>query len=380
MNPLLTINANDLTTFQRCRRRYLIERGWRVLRWRPRALFAYSIRRAVLQLSQGSDPADAIALARAKFMEQAADPGLDVPRGRDTYVLASDFCAMIGTVLLAVSRTGLPRLHQARPVALSPELTWEFSSLCDDAGALHRWVIADSWDADAISRELHSWHTIGDMAAGDAPLTLHVIVAGQSREGRLQSPWCRAYAHPAIAGRIRFQSHLADGRHGRLSGDQWRPTWLSDLPLSPVEWLQKMDADRVTEGLLIEGSVKQPGAMQQARILSDILQEGQHIASCGARGRRCATPNPQQWTCPAWDFINCDRFRRCEELTQESVPAFNDQLPSPANQSKQVSAAHGITSKVRIAVAGLSAATMIISTPHLLSANEPIDLMSFGDI
>jgi hypothetical protein len=295
------LNASQLTTFQRCPRRYLIERSWRVIRWRPRSLFAHCIRAAILQLSQGTPIEDAISLARARFMSQAADPGLDVPRGRDTYILASDFCAMLGTTLLAISRSTLPVLGPASPHKLTNQISWLPSSFADESGALHRWVITDSWDADAISRELHSWHTIGDMTIADSSLTLHVIVIGQSRDGRLQSPWCRAYAHPMIAGKIRFQARQADGRPRRLSGEHWRPVWLSDLQIGPVEWLQKMDADRVTEGLLIEGAVKQPSAAASAEVLRQIISESEAMRSLSL-----ADPLSVPMSRPA-----CDGIVRC---------------------------------------------------------------------
>src|ERR1700690_1303906 len=224
---MLTITASDLRQWQTCRRRWLLERHWRVLRWRPASLFRSCLREGVFLLSNAADPPTVVSNVRTRFLSQAANPGLDVMTG-DPWTVAQDWAGMLATVLTAISRLTLLTLSRPRPVSLevrpshAPSLlaiqdrdegmSWLPLAWADDSGTLHRWLTCDAWAADALAREAHSWHVIGDMVMSDAPMMLHVVDIGQQRAGRRHSPWARCYKHPVIAGMHRFQR--PDGKGG----------------------------------------------------------------------------------------------------------------------------------------------------------------------
>ena len=311
---MFTLDASQLTTFQRCRRRWLLERSWEVVRWRPRSLLAACLREGVRRLSElpaEADPSQVAATCRTRFLSVAANPGLDLPENADPYQIASDLCAVLSTTLTALQRalpTTLTTLKLEPPVELSSQLAWLPLAFSDPSGMLHRYTLVDSWDSDAIAREVHGWKVIGDMAATGAAMTLHVIVIGQRRGGRQHSPWCRAWQHPAIAGLRRFQRPDGKGGHRPLAGAEWRAVWLSDLPsVSAAEWLSQMDADGVTPMVLQDHLIAPLSETIRTETLRQICLEAEQMAALvaappselGAMSVPMSRPACDGWTpCP----------------------------------------------------------------------------------
>src|SRR5438876_4403346 len=188
---VLTLDASSLIEFQTCRRKWAINRLWKVLRWHPRSLFSSCMRTALFDLSNGSPLETVRSNARERFMNTAANPGLDLPSGSDPYRIACDFTSMMDTILIAFSRLTMLSLSKHSPVQLSDDVQWEVLSPVDESGMLHRFIFVDSWDNDAIAREVHSWRTCGDAAVCDAPMQFHVTEIGSQRKGRQHTPWIK---------------------------------------------------------------------------------------------------------------------------------------------------------------------------------------------
>jgi hypothetical protein len=317
---MLTITATDLRAWQTCRRRWLLERHWRVVRWRPASLFRSCLREGVFQLSNAAEIATVRSNARTRFLSEAANPGLDVMTG-DPWTVAQDWAGMLGVVLTALSRLVLLTVTRTSPVELATGSQAAFLPLSwpDDSGTLHRWLTADAWDADALAREAHSWHTLADMVMLDAPMMLHVVEIGQQRSGRRHSPWARCYKHPVIAGMHRFQRPDGKGGWRKLSGDQWKPLWYADQTRPDADaWCDLMDADHVTPSLLHHISIQQPSRAASARIRAEIALVSQEMALAAATHTTPAAPMampmaraacdpvggpcPWQWACFADDY------------------------------------------------------------------------------
>lgn len=268
----LSLSASDIRSFQTCKRRWLLERHWRVVRWRPSYLFRSCLREGIFQLSNAGETATVRANARTRFLTEAARPGLDVLTG-DPWTVAQDWAGMLGVTLTALSRLVLLTLQRSQPIDISPLVSWLPLSWQDDSGTLHRWLTVDAWDDDALVREAHSWHVLGDMVMLDAPMMLHAIEIGQQRGGRRHSPWARCYKHPVIAGTFRFQRPDGKGGWRKLSGEQWKPLWYADQTKpDPEAWCDLMDADHVTQSLLHHISIQQPSRSQSQRIRKEIEQ------------------------------------------------------------------------------------------------------------
>jgi len=276
MPAIAPLDASDITIYQSCPRRWLLDQSWRVLRWRAKVLFDSCLRQAIFAISSGAAAESVEQAARTRFLTQAANPGLDVAEGSDPWRIAQDYCAMLSTITTALSRRTLLTLRAPDPVRLrttAGEVSWQPRAWPDESGVLHRWIAVDAFDDGVLARECHGWQVFGDMAVVEAPLTLHVVEIGQQRAGRRHSPWARAWRHPVIAGRYKFQRNDGKGGHRALSGDQWRPLWYADQPEpDPVAWVDVMDAEGVTEGLLHHIAIAQPSEESASRSREQIGQ------------------------------------------------------------------------------------------------------------
>lgn len=291
------LSARLLTTFQRCRRQYALEREYSTVRRRPRSLFEQLLRRMVFIISNGGSHEEAASEACADFMEAAASPGLDTPH--DPYTLARDYVAIIQTVAEALSRTVLLTVQPAKPVLIGEwdEHEWKPDCFVDESGTLHRWVVVDKWTEDAKWRELQGWGVFGDCAALAAPMDLHVVEIGQTRGGHQHCHWCRAYKHPAILGRTAFQK-----RDGTPLEKSWKPIWYQDsVRNAPGSWVDQMQRDEVE--MFRHVAIKAPGDEVVERFRRDMeVVSGEILRSLGSKWEdqvmervSCNTPYVCPW-------------------------------------------------------------------------------------
>jgi hypothetical protein len=256
----MVIDAYSLDTFQRCPRRFLLEQSWRVIRYRPKRLFDQCLRQAVFAISNGSDPQKEIQATRTRFLSAAANPGLDLSEGQDSWVVANDYAGMLATVLTAVARLTLLTVTRlpATSIEGQTESSWSPLSWSDESGTLHRWITVDHFDDDVLAREAHGWYVFGDIVTADAPFMLHIVEIGRISHGRRASAWARAWKHPVIAHRYKFVRKNSKGHSTSLS-DQWIPIWYADQPApDPVTWVDLMDSDGITPSLIHHIPIAQP--------------------------------------------------------------------------------------------------------------------------
>jgi hypothetical protein len=264
---MLTVDASSLGDKQSCLRKFVLGLSWRAPRWRPKALWDACLLSGILSIVQdGVLPAAAAAASRLAFLQAAADPGLDITV--DPYRAAQDWCAMLETVLRSLAREGLPqRLTEHPPVPLSLATKWAPLAHVEDR-TLHRWVSVDHWTQNNLARELHSWRTLGDIAATKLPMMIHVVEIGQMRAGRRFSSWVRAWKHPAMPSlQMRFKGKTP----GALKS--WRPFYLSDSHITPDDWTEQLWKEGAAKEMLHHVQVKVPTDEQCAAVVLDILTE-----------------------------------------------------------------------------------------------------------
>src|SRR5258705_7349655 len=157
MSAPLILDAPTITDWQSCKRKYLLHKEWRPVKWRAHSLFDACLRQAIFAISNGKDAITMASDARAAFLLAAANPGLEVPQGSQPYTIAKDWCTMLETILRAVSRLTLLTLHEPAYVPLDQITVWQPLAWADDTGQLHRWITVDRWDEDTLYREMHGW-------------------------------------------------------------------------------------------------------------------------------------------------------------------------------------------------------------------------------
>lgn len=266
---MLTVNSYLLTQFQKCKRDYRIGLTHRLTKWNPKSLLSACLRRAVHGLSSGIDSDTVSDTAVRYFLACARDPGLDMPHGMDVYVFAMDFTAIIRNVIEYISRLTLLPLHDVKPVMLSEGVEWQVLSHMDETGTLHRWSFIDYLPED-VMEELHGWDVFGDIAAVDAPMTLHLVAIGKRQGNHQASPWCRVYSHPKIANTYRFNKKSG----ASLDGD-WKTVYFSDNSKNnSMDWVDWMERDNTVDTLVRHVRV--------AQVNKDYIDEFKHQVSTEA--------------------------------------------------------------------------------------------------
>lgn len=264
------MNAHLLTLWQTCKRRYRLERDYEYKRLYPNILMNALLRKAVFELSSGMDKHLVTTRAVNTFLTTARDPGLELPDGVDTYIIAMDYVATLRTVIEYLSRLTLLSLN-----TITTQHKWSCSCFRDESGVLHRWKFVDYLTNENLIREAHSWHVIGDMAAMESPMTLHLISIGRREKSRRVSPWCRTFRSPAVA---LFRFRKQDG--SPLTGD-WKPIWFSDNPDSdPEDWVDLMQSDRLfSDGKLVRHiDLKELSEYHVVRFRETVRFEGDQVA------------------------------------------------------------------------------------------------------
>ncbi len=297
MSEPFVLDPTDISNFQACKRRYVLGRGWHPPRWRPKALFDSCLRQGIEAISGGVPAADAAKDARAKFLEMAASPGLDVTN--DPYTVARDWCAMLDTVLRGIADDIPKGMLEPTPVTFNSQVSWQPRAWATE-GMLHRWITVSSWSDDDRARELHSWWVVGDVVVRRTPMTLHVVVIGTERKGRRASAWARAWKHPGLPN---MQIHFLrkDGKPFR----GWKPVYLADLRADPDAWVEQMRNEGALALLRHKVSVRLPSDEARAEIKRQILVETEDMRMLADSTR------PQAWTELPMSRNACDGLVPC---------------------------------------------------------------------
>ncbi len=298
----MILSAPLLTNLQRCPRLVILNADQAERRWYPKVLFDRCLRAGILALSQGG--ANAAGVAVEMFLKAAKSPGLDT--GRDPFTIAQDYIAMLQTILEAISRETILALKPGPRVVLdmpefdsgqwAGEAIWQCVCFQDDTGTLHRWATIDKIEDSAPMAELHSWYVSGDMLAARVPMQLHLVEIGSQRHGHQHTAWCKAYKHPAVAGRFAFQKQ--DGRP--LQGD-WKPIWFQDSTANNAkDWVDMMERDNVR--LIRHLQLKQASEKLCARNVEHVRQEDARLEALPEDYKElpifrpaCDKPYPCQW-------------------------------------------------------------------------------------
>jgi hypothetical protein len=275
----MILDAEQLASYQLCKRKLLLSADYRPAKWLPRSLFNACLRRAIVSLSAGVAPGQVATDAVAGFLEIAADPGLNVPYGANPYNIAKEWCAMLETIPRALGRITLLTLHEMGPVRLNSSLSWQPSAWADESGVMHRWITVDRWTQGDLAREGHGWYVMGDVAITRTPMMLHVVEIGSQRDGRRASDWARGWKHPGLAS-LAMRFRHADGEKPK----GWKAVYLADQPYADYdEWVDQMWREGVVEQLVHHIEITVPPdsvcddttrqVMQEAIRMREMLEE-----------------------------------------------------------------------------------------------------------
>jgi len=295
----MILDARSLSELQSCPRKFLLNLDYEVLHFRPKSLLDACLRVGVQRISNSEDIEAVVGDAKTRFLQAAANPGLDAPRGTDTYKLAKDYIVMLETILRVAARWGLLPLHDSPSVALNSTVQWQPLAFEDANGELRRFITIDKWTDADLSRELHSWYCVGDMCATRKPMTIHVIEIGQTRNGRRASAWARGWKHPTMPN---LKMHFAHKDGSAFKG--WLPVYLADGG-DAEEWVEQMYGEGVAQALVRTVPVAMPGEKTRLDTVWQMLQEANRA------GRLIAERGPRRWMAQPMSRVACDGMVPC---------------------------------------------------------------------
>ncbi len=263
------IGATQLEHWDRCRRLWQFGTQYQANRVTPLGA-VYQALHLVLHTTR--DTYTGPEIAREWVMELAGKRGVQTDR-QDPYDLMTHYAHMAECLARVLRQPntdplqiGLDRWGPHHTISFDEGPEWKIESYAIDGGMrLMRFVMVDHWDDDRQLAELHSWRTIGDVCVTGLPMTLRILVIGQSRNGKRYGHWTRAKQHPYNKS-IRFKrKHSSE----EFAGD-WRVVWREDTQVTAQGWVEQMARDQVLRESAFDVWVKVPGKLQQGRVLDDI--------------------------------------------------------------------------------------------------------------
>lgn len=287
-------SADLLTENDRCPRNGFWSSQWQRQKLHPNDI----LRRAVDAglMSTEEDPGQS---AGDEVMTLCADRGLDIS-GTGLYQIAMHNAAL-ADIVVTLLRSG----HRwERPADTTVNtVNWESSVYLDPSGLrLHRVILVDRWSDERKLAERHSWRTAGEIAAYELPMTLHIVLIGQRRDGKHVSPWSKGWLHPKSRGlRIRKSS-------GEGFGGNWIACWREEQDtISRDHWVEAMKRDGVIPDVLFKVDVQPPCA--------EIIAKWKRLAEKKLVQIQTTTETPDPCPSQCWWPTPCQFAECCSQYT-----------------------------------------------------------------
>jgi len=228
-------SADLLAASDRCPRAGFYSRDWEFSRIHPTEI----LRRAVDVglMSEEDDPGQT---AGDYVMTLAAERGLDI-EGSGVYPIALHNAALADLVTILLRALEPP---WARPEDRTVQgVSWASSAFLDPSGVrLHRVLIVDRWSDERSKAEQYSWKSLGEQSVYELPMTIHVVVIGQRRNGKHIGPFSQGYLHPRSR-TLRIRKRTGEG----FSKD-WTRVWREEQDtISRAKWIDQINEDGVMQ-------------------------------------------------------------------------------------------------------------------------------------
>jgi hypothetical protein len=246
--------------------------------------------------SDEDDPGQA---AGDHVMTLAAERGLDI-EGSGVYPIALHNAALADLLTTMIRALEPP---WARPADKTMgTLTWVSSAFLAPSGLrLHRVLLVDRWSDERAKAERLGWRCLGEQSVYELPMTVHVVVLGQRRNGKHVGPFTQGYLHPRSR-TLRIRKKTGEG-----FSKEWTKCWREEQDtISRDKWIDQMHADGVMEDSIFEINCDPPAAKlaSEIRLLAERklrqIQEATKIPDMNPGS--CWWPTPCQFAWGCWEF------------------------------------------------------------------------------
>jgi len=302
------LSPDTLVNIETCDRRAKWSLEWEAQRVHPTKALYLAIEQALPQ----KEREDRGQFAGEIVMDICAERGLDVASTINRYD-----CGLHHAALADILVTYLELRYGAvtgAPVEMLAGRQAKGDCFKTAAGCLMRPILVDHLSDERIKAEAHSWYTLLPVAMYGLPMTLEIIVLGQSKSGRRHSAWSTGFLHPRNHA-LRFQKRT--DKRGLTTGfvDSWRKIWREEYAqVTREEWLQAMREDGQVEQLTKQVTVNPFPAGRRKSVLE--------LAS-----RKLSRLSPDEFPDPSYSACDWPRpcpFHFCCFGVPERLPAEED--------------------------------------------------------
>jgi hypothetical protein len=283
----MNLEARLFDTFDRCPRRYALERTHE-----PRSISGLGLMYAGVEGGVvAPDPGEG-----AKDAVRAVTAVKDVDAGPLAAISAVRHVGLMAEVVALALRRKLGPMSRLQDVEFGKH-QWQSGLFETRSAILHRFILVSHIDDDVLRGFAHSWGTVGELAALGRDVTLTFIAIGAQRGGRRHGAWSKCFRHPVQKTMLRFGRRK--GSNGFTSG--WMDVWreMTDIPAD--RWLDQMEADDVLGDLIQSRTIPyRTGDVRIAQAKADMftILPAMEKASSDDPMRRHSCDDPIKGSCP----------------------------------------------------------------------------------
>lgn len=263
------MNADLLADIESCDRRGLWAQSWQAQKIYPTKMLYMAIEQAMTQ----TERPDRGQFAGEVVMDLCAERGIDT-RHPNRYDVGLHHAALADLIVTYLSSQ--PEAPWTLPGVST--LGWEPSAfLAANGTQLVRVILVDHIDEERQKAETHSWHSLGNMLAYELPMSLEIIVLGQSRSGRRHSAWTTGLLHPRNR-KLRFQKKSKIKQPDYGFAESWRKIWREEYAqIDRDQWLQAMREDGMLDELTRKVLVNLPGKARLDELRAIVARKEQGL-------------------------------------------------------------------------------------------------------
>ena len=295
-----------LTDLETCQRKGLWASSWASNRLPAKEMVNLALRQALTATELNGDALGEV--AGAAVMQFAEDRGIQSDQD-EVYSEVIHHAALSDVLVTAI------RKPKDEPwITPTPVQCWTPDCLMSPDGKyLRRIAIVSHWNDQRHYSECRSWYAAGEIAHYELPMQLVVLVIGQERLGKRQSPWVSGFLHP-MNHTLRFRKKQRGT--SEVFNDKWEKIWREDhAEITRETWLNSMLKDDVLPQVCFRVTIPVPEKIHCQRIRDIAARKMENL------GKVKETPEPNLSSCD-WP-VPC-LFRRLCHTIPERGPSRNN--------------------------------------------------------
>lgn len=299
-----------LSDYETCQRKGLWSSQWASNRLRATEMVALALRASLTATEQ---PESTLGdYAGSTVLQLAEDRGIQSEQD-DVYAEVMHHAALSDVLVTAIRKQ-----KDEAWIVPPPVQHWTPDCLMSPDGKfLRRIALVSHWNDQRHYSECRSWYAAGEIAHYELPMQLVVLVIGQERLGKRQSPWVSGFLHP-MNKILRFRKKSR--ATSEVFNEKWEKIWREDhAEITRETWLNAMLKDDVLPQVCFRITIPVPEKIHCQRIRDIAARKMENL------GETKETPEPNLSSCD-WP-VPCLFRRLCHTIPERSPSRTNGFIP-----------------------------------------------------